>query len=122
MSVTFQPRTCPEVDGPYGPEPQAWVNFSNGNAARILELAGLPNEPMGEVPVADLNAVARRLLRALNQREVYSREATVIQRPGPERCGVIECGTTEERERERLHGLLKVVSTCILLNTDLVWG
>jgi len=122
MSVTFKPRECPEIEGPYGPEPQAWINFSNGNASRMMDVAGLPNDSTGEVPVADLYAVTRNLLRALNQREVYSCEATVLQRPGPERCGVVDCGTTEERERERIHGLLKVVSTCILLNTALVWS
>jgi hypothetical protein len=122
MSVTFQPRECPNVDGPYGPEPQAWINFANGNAARMLDLAGLPNEPCGEAPVIDLHAVAQRLLRALNQREVYHCEDDLVQRPGPGRGAVVMCGTTEERERERLHGLLKVVTTCITLNTDLVWG
>lgn len=122
MSVTFQPRECPEIEGPYGPEPQAWVNFSNGNAARMLDIAGLPNEPFGEAPVVDLHAVAQRLLRALNQRKVYHCKDKLVQRPGPGRCGVIDCGTTEEHERERLHGLLKVVTTCIELNTDLVWS
>lgn len=66
--------------------------------------------------------MAQRLLRALNKREVYHCEADLVQRPGPGRGAVVMCGTTEERERERLHGLLKVVMACIQLNTDLVWS
>jgi hypothetical protein len=87
----------------------------------MMDVAGLPNNCYGDCAMADLPAVAQRLIRALNQREVYHREAAVIQRPGPERCGVIDCGTTEERERERIHGLLTVVNACITLQMDLTW-
>jgi hypothetical protein len=121
MSVTFRPRECATIQGPYGPEPEYWTNFSNGNAARMLDVAGLPNDCCGECALADLPSVAQRLIRALNQREIYSCEATVLQHPGPQRCGVIDCGTTEERERERIHGLLRVVNACITLQMDLTW-
>jgi hypothetical protein len=119
MSVMFQPKECPVVDGEYGPEPQYWANFSNGNAARMLDLAGLPNDPCGDGIDIDLHAVSKRLIRALNQREVYHREDEIVQRPG--RCQVTYIGTTEDQERWRIHILLRVVDACIKLKTELVW-
>lgn len=57
MSITFKL----EIEG-YSEE----VNFSNGNAATLLILAGLQSAPYGEIPHERLEAVIARLLRVLN--------------------------------------------------------
>ena len=57
MSITFKL----ESDG----HSEA-LNVSNGNAAALLALAGLPSAPHGEIPHEQMEAVIARLLRALN--------------------------------------------------------
>lgn len=42
------------------------VNFSNGNAAAILTLAGLPSAPYGEIPHERLESVIRKMIRVVN--------------------------------------------------------
>jgi hypothetical protein len=121
MSVTFKPKKCPTVKGQYGPEPEYWANFANVNATRMLDVAGLPNDCCGDYPLAKLPEVAQRLIRALNKREVFSQPESLVQRPDNKSCKVIDCGTTEDRERERIHCLLRIVSACIALQTDLSW-
>lgn len=57
MSITFKL----EIDG-HSEE----VNFSNGNAAALLALAGLQSAPFGEIPHELLETVITKLLRVLN--------------------------------------------------------
>lgn len=57
MSITFKL----EIDG----HSEA-LNVSNGNAAALLALAGLPSAPYGEIPHDRLETVITKLLRALN--------------------------------------------------------
>lgn len=121
MSVTFQPRGVQTSEENYG---SIWTNFSNVNASRVIAVAGLEGfdgEPLCGVCEADkLPDVAQRLIRALNSANVYSRPASVNAEPG--KCRVIDCGTSEETERNRYHSLLKIVMNCIRKNTQLTWG
>lgn len=57
MSITFKLETEGHSEE---------VNFSNGNAAAILTLAGLPSAPYGEIPHERLEFVTRKLLRVAN--------------------------------------------------------
>jgi hypothetical protein len=58
------------------------VNFSNGNAAALLMLAGLPSAPHGEIPRERLEAVITKLLRALNSEPARAQAVTsVIEGP-----------------------------------------
>lgn len=57
VSITFKL----EIDG----QSEA-ISFSNGNAAALLALAGLPSPPYGEIPYARLETVITKLLRAVN--------------------------------------------------------
>ena len=57
MSITFKL----EIDGL-----SEAINFSNGNAAALLALAGLPSAPHGDIPYERLGCVIKKLIRVAN--------------------------------------------------------
>jgi hypothetical protein len=69
VSITFKL----EIEG----HPEE-VNFSNGNAAALLRLAGLPSAPYGEIPQEQLEIAIRNLLRALNSESARAQAVTSV--------------------------------------------
>ena len=69
MSITFEL----EIDG----HSEA-LNLSNGNAAALLALAGLPSAPYGEIPHERLEAAVTKLLRALNSDPARAKAVTSV--------------------------------------------
>ena len=55
-----------------------FLNVSNGNAAALLALAGLPSAPYGEIPHERLEVAITKLLRALNSEPVRVRAVTSV--------------------------------------------
>ena len=69
MSITFKL----EIEG-HSEE----VNFSNGNAAALLILAGLQSAPYGEIPRERLETAITKLLRALNSEPARLQAVTSV--------------------------------------------
>ena len=69
MSITFKL----EIEG-HSEE----VNFSNGNAAALLILAGLQSAPYGEIPRERLDTAITKLLRAMNSDPARAKAVTSV--------------------------------------------
>ena len=69
MSITFKL----EIEG-HSEE----VNFSNGNAAALLILAGLQSAPYGEIPRERLDTAITKLLRAMNSDPARAKAVTAV--------------------------------------------
>ena len=54
------------------------VNFSNGNAAALLILAGLQSAPYGEIPRERLDTAITKLLRAMNSDPARAKAVTSV--------------------------------------------
>ena len=55
-----------------------FLNVSNGNAAALLALAGLPSAPYGEIPHERLETVITKLLRAMNSYPARAKAVTSV--------------------------------------------
>lgn len=103
---------------------EARANFSNLNARSVLAMIGLGDADLwGQVEVADLPALAQRIIRALNlvsARAPFTSEYVETHNPGE--CRVIACEVTDESHQRRLRELLAVVHAGIAADKPLTWA
>ena len=114
------------------------ANFSNANARAVLHIAGLPSDELygGVRKGADLNALARRLLRLRNDPNAR-REAlrpalsgggeTRIDRSGdvPRITGTArwyDIGSDDAGVLRRIEALQEVVAFAIKHDLEVAWG
>ena len=109
MSITFKL----EIDG----HSEA-LNVSNGNAAALLALAGLPSAPYGEIPHERLEAVITKLLRALNS-EPARAQAVTSGAEGP-RWSEGEC--TDEYLKRRIGEMMAMLVFARTHGCGVTWG
>ena len=96
----------------------AEVNFSNGNAAALLALAGLASASYGEIPHERLETVITRLLRALNSESVRAR-AVVLVAEGPQ---WFEGARTDESLQRRIGEVMALLVLARRNGCGVVWG
>ena len=109
MSITFKL----EIEG-HSEE----VNFSNGNAAALLALAGLPPAPYGEIPHERLETVITKLLRALNS-EPARAQAVASGAEGPR---WFEGARTDEYLQRRIGEVIALLVFARTNGCGVVWG
>ena len=109
MSITFKL----EIDGLI----QA-LNFSNGNAAALLALAGLPSMPHGEIPPGRLDAHIIRLLWVANTDSLRTpKVATAVEAPRWS-----EGARTDEYLQRRVGELLEMLACARRNGCGVTWG
>ena len=109
MSITFKL----EIDG-HSEE----VNFSNGNAAALLALAGMQSAPYGEIPHELLETVITKLLRALNS-EPARAEAVTSVTEGPRWS---EGARTDEYLKRRAGEMMAMLVLARTHGCGVTWG
>ena len=109
MSITFKL----EIEG-HSEE----VNFSNGNAAALLILAGLQSAPDGEIPHERLEAAITKLLRALNSEPARAHAVTSVTE-GPRWS---EGARTDEYLQRRAGELMAVLVLARTYGCGVTWG
>ncbi len=109
MSITFKL----EIEG----HSEA-LNVSNGNAAALLALAGLPSAPYGEIPHKQLETVITKLLRALNSEPARAQAMTSVAE-GPRWS---EGDRTDEYLKRRVGDLMAVLVFARTHGCGVTWG
>lgn len=109
MSITFKL----EIEG-HAEE----VNFSNGNAAALLILAGLQSAPYGEIPQERLKTVIMRLLRVLNSEPSRSPALT----SAAEGLRWSEGARTDEYLKRRVGELTRILVYAKRQRCGVTWG
>ena len=109
MSITFKL----EIEG-HSEE----VNFSNGNAAALLVLAGLQSAPYGEIPRERLDGAITKLLRALNSEPVHVRAVTSVA--GGPRWSEGAC--TDEYLKRRAGEMIAILVLARTHGCGVTWG
>jgi hypothetical protein len=109
MSITFKL----EIDGI-----AEALNVSNGNAAALLALAGLPSAPYGEVAHERLEPVVTSLLRVVNAESCR----TSALAAGVETLRWSEGARTDEYVQRRAGELLGLLVTARRLGCGFTWG
>ena len=109
MSITFKL----EIEG----HSEA-INVSNGNAAALLALAGLPSAPYGEIPHERLETAITKLLRALNS-EPARAEAVTSVTEGPRWS---EGARTDEYLKRRLAEMMALLVFARTSGCGVTWG
>lgn len=109
MSITFKL----EIEG-HSEE----VNFSNGNAAALLILAGLQSAPYGEIPHERLDTAITKLLRAMNS-EPARAEALTSATEGPRWS---EGARTDEYLQRRAGEMMAVLVLARTYGCGVTWG
>ena len=109
MSITFRL----EIDG--GSEA---LNFTNGNAAALLALTGLPSMPYGEIPHERLATSITRLLRVVNSGYCRAPELmTLVEAPRWS-----EGARSDEYLRRRAGDLLELLASARRQGCGVIWG
>ena len=109
MSITFQV----ESDG--GVEP---LNFSNGNAAALMVLAGLTPAADGEVRGRHLSACVHRLIQAVNSdRARADRSIETAESPR-----WFEGGRTDEYLQRRASDMLRLFASAQQRGCGIYWS
>ena len=109
MSITFKL----EIDG----HSEA-LNVSNGNAAALLELAGLQSAPYGEIPHERLDTAIAKLLRALNSETARAQAVTSVA--GGPRWSEGAC--TDEYLKGRAGEMMAMLVLARTLGCGVTWG
>ena len=109
MSITFKL----EIEG-HSEE----VNFSNGNAAALLILAGLQSAPYGEIPYEQLEAAITKLLRAMNSDPARAKAVTSVTE-GPRWS---EGARTDEYLQRRAGEMMAVLVLARTYGCGVTWG
>ena len=109
MSITFKL----EIEG----HSEA-INVSNGNAAALLALAGLPSAPYGEIPHKRLETAITKLLRALNSEPARVRAATSVA--GGPRWSEGAC--TDEYLKRRAGEMMAMLVLARTHGCGVTWG
>ena len=109
MSITFKL----EIEG----HSEA-INVSNGNAATLLALAGLPSAPYGEIPHERLETAITKLLRALNS-EPARAEAVTSVTEGPRWS---EGARTDEYLKRRAGEMMAMLVLARTHGCGVTWG
>ena len=109
MSITFKL----EIEG-HSEE----VNFSNGNAAALLILAGLQSAPYGEIPRERLDTAITKLLRALNSETARVRAVTSVA--GGPRWSEGAC--TDEYLKRRAGEMMAMLVLARKNGSGVIWG
>ena len=109
MSITFKLDTQGRSEG---------VNFSNGNAAALLVLAGLQSAPFGEIPHERLETVITKLLRALNAEPARVQAVTSVAE-GPRWS---EGARTDEYLKRRVGEMMAMLVFARTNGCKVVWG
>ena len=109
MSITFKL----EIEG-HSEE----VNFSNGNAAALLILAGLQSAPYGEIPSERLDTAITKLLRALNSETARVRAVTSVA--GGPRWSEGAC--TDEYLKRRAGEMMAMLVLARKNGSGVIWG
>ena len=109
MSITFKL----EIEG-HSEE----VNFSNGNAAALLILAGLQSAPYGEIPRERLDTAITKLLRALNSETAPVRAVTSVA--GGPRWSEGAC--TDEYLKRRAGEMMAMLVLARTHGCGVTWG
>ena len=94
------------------------LNVSNGNAAALLALAGLPSAPYGEIPHEQMEAVITRLLLALNSES--SRSPALW--PAAEGLRWFEGARTDEWLKRRISELAAMLVAARKQGCGVIWG
>ena len=94
------------------------VNFSNGNAAALLVLAGLQSAPYGEIPRERLDTAITKLLRALNSEPVHVRAVTSVA--GGPRWSEGAC--TDEYLKRRAGEMMAMLVLARTHGCGVTWG
>jgi len=94
------------------------VNFSNGNAAALLVLAGLQSAPYGEIPRERLDTAITKLLRALNS-EPARAEAVTSVTEGPRWS---EGARTDEYLKRRVGEMAAMLVFARTHGRGVTWG
>lgn len=109
MSITFKL----EIDG----HSEA-LNISNGNAAALLALAGLPSAPYGEIPHERLEAAITKLLRAMNSSPARAKAVTSVT----EAPRWSEGARTDEYLQGRAGEMMAVLVLARTYGCGVTWG
>ena len=109
MSITFKL----EIEG-HSEE----VNFSNGNAAALLILAGLQSAPYGEIPRERLDTAITKLLRAMNSDPARAKAVTSVTE-GPRWS---EGARTDEYLQRRAGEMMAVLVLARTHGCGVTWG
>ena len=109
MSITFKL----EIEG-HSEE----VNFSNGNAAALLILAGLQSAPYGEIPRERLDTAITKLLRAMNSDPARAKAVTSVTE-GPRWW---EGARTDEYLKRRAGEMMAVLVLARTHGCGVTWG
>ena len=109
MSITFKL----EIEG-HSEE----VNFSNGNAAALLILAGLQSAPYGEIPRERLDTAITKLLRAMNSDPARAKAVTSVTE-GPRWS---EGARTDEYLQRRAGEMMAVLVLARTQGCGVTWG
>ena len=114
MSIDFRPD-----DPRVGWDDPLNLNVANGNAARILEVLGLPPSSEGEIDPVDLTA---RILVARLADDTGSPDTEEPRRPGDTRTGRwITCGLRPGYFADRLDALDRIAEHALANDTKVVW-
>lgn len=109
MSITFKL----EIEGHVEP-----LNVSNCNAAALLELAGLPSTPYGEIAQERLETVITKLLRALNSESSRLQAETSV----PDSPQWHDCARTDEYLKRRVAEMLALLVFARTKGCGVTWG
>ena len=95
-----------------------FLNVSNGNAAALLALAGLPSAPYGEIPHERLEVAITKLLRALNSEPARAQAVTSLDE-GPRWS---EGARTDEYLKRRVAELMELLVFARRNGYGVAWG
>ena len=109
MSITFKL----EIEG-HSEE----VNFSNGNAAALLILAGLQSAPYGEIPRERLDTAITQVLRAMNSDPARAKAVTSVTE-GPRWS---EGARTDEYLQRRAGEMMAMLVLARTHGCGVTWG
>ena len=109
MSITFQ------LEFDSGVEP---LNFSNGNAAALMALAGLTPAADGEVRGMLLSACVHRLIQAVNSDRARADQSTETA----ESPRWFEGGRTEEYLQRRVSDMLRLFASAQHRGCGIYWS
>lgn len=94
------------------------INFSNGNAAALLALAGLPSAPYGEIPHERLEPVITKLLRAVNSDSARAQAPT----PAADSPRWSEGVRSDEYLKRRLAEMMALLVFARTSGCGVTWG
>ena len=124
MSVTFSLRNGKDIDGPYGPEPEFYLNCHNVGARELLRLIGIDvgDDLYGSIEGESLSTTIKRAMKALNNtRADYTRHPHEHP-PIINAARVIDCGSPDEIMRIRLRKYIELASEAHRTNDFIVFG